>query len=677
MTQQPFHRLKYRPDIEGLRALAILLVVCAHVGLKILSGGFVGVDVFFVLSGYLITALLMQELRSTGKLQLASFYVRRLRRLLPGLFLMLACIGILAWQLLPTFDQFRQAMSAANASAWIGNIYFALLRVGYFSPDAASNLFLHTWSLGVEEQFYLFWPMLMLAAYAGWSRKALDFNPARVFITLSIVGALSLVLCLVWSQTSPKLAFYMMPARGWQFALGALVYMACGVSGNSDESPGFKSMLRVPAWAGWLGLALILSSAIFLNGQVTYPGAWALIPSIGAAAIIAAGIHSTDSGLTRALSTRPMRWLGHVSYSWYLWHWPIILLGSYALGYGSLPDRILLALLSLVIASAAHAYVERPIRHASWPLKRPRISVAVSAVFIVGVFLLNQAWAHDAMDNQQDTAQQRLISAKYDTPLLYLEGCDSWYHNAHVKPCIFGDKDGTHTAVVIGDSIGLQWFPALQRIFKEKHWRLIVLTKSSCPMVDEPFFYARIKRVYINCAMWRRNVFAKIHSYKPDIVILGSTFTYPFSRKEWINGTRKLIAKVSGEAREVYVLRSTPALPFNGPDCLSPHGMLYRWLARYPNCRAPAHDRTFDDVYAWRKKAIASFENVSSIDMTSFVCPNGTCRAEVDGHIVFRDDQHMTASFARSLASPLSEKIDLADAVPVKVSVPPPTNHSP
>ena len=149
------HRLTFRPDIQGLRALAILLVVAAHARLTGFAGGFVGVDVFFVLSGYLITALIVEELRTTGQVRFARFYVRRLRRLMPGLLLMLAGTGLLAWLLLPTMDQSRQAESAINAAGWISNIYFAMLRVGYFDPDAASNLFLHTWSLGVEEQFYL------------------------------------------------------------------------------------------------------------------------------------------------------------------------------------------------------------------------------------------------------------------------------------------------------------------------------------------------------------------------------------------------------------------------------------------------------------------------------------------------------------------------------------------
>lgn len=660
------HRLAYRPDIQGLRAVAILLVVAAHAKLQGFTGGFVGVDVFFVLSGYLITALLVEEMRSTGRVQFARFYIRRLRRLLPALFVMLASVGLLAWLLVPTLDQFRQVSSAVNAAGWISNIYFALVHLGYFSPSAATNLFLHTWSLGVEEQFYLLWPMLIVASLTGWSQDGGALSVRLLLRMLIAVGVFSLGLCLYWSYHSPRLAFYMMPARGWQFSLGAIVYMLFGVS-RDTRSPTDPSSLQLPTVYGWLGLTAILCSAMLLDNKMTYPGFWALAPSFGAAALIAAGVNRPHTRLARCLSVRPMRWIGQVSYSWYLWHWPILLFGTYMLGYRSLVDRLLLAVLSLVLAAASHALVERPIRHARWTLKWPRMSFAAAVLVVVSTMLAGRAWDHWATANLRTPAQLRLNLATQDLPVIYMRDCDSSYRSAAVRPCVYGNADARHTAVIIGDSVGLQWFPAIHKIFKQRHWRLIVLTKSSCPMVDEPFYYSRIRRNYARCAAWRKHAFAKLADYKPDIVIIGSTYWYAFTRDQWIEGTRKLFSIASRAADKVYLLRSTPRLPFNGPYCLSPHSHLFRWLTRYRSCTSPAHNRLFDEVFAWRRKAIASFPNVSAVDMTSAVCPAGTCHAQYDGHVVFRDEVHITASFARSLAPQLASMMQLGP--PAKVSI--------
>lgn len=657
MSRNQGHRLTFRADIQGLRAVAILLVVAAHARLRGWAGGFVGVDVFFVLSGYLITALLVEEIRGSGQLAFARFYVRRLRRLLPGLFLMLSTVALLAWLLVPALDQSRQSASATNAAGWISNIYFALLQVGYFSPTSASNLFLHTWSLGVEEQFYLAWPMLAVLTLTGLKRGCDSSSASRMLWALVLVGIGSLALCLYWSYHTPELAFYMMPARAWQFALGALVYMLYGVSSapSARENP---SRFQLRASWGWIGLALILGSALLLDGTTTYPGFWALVPSTGAAMTIAAGVNKPHASFARLLSLRPMRWIGQVSYSWYLWHWPILLLGIVTLGFSSLADRLLLAGLSLVVAAASHGLVERPIRHARWTLSRPRLSLAAAAGIVFLGMLGGQFWDHSAAARLHEPALQRLKVAKTDTPLIYLQGCDSWYMKSSVKPCVYGPKDARHTAVFIGDSIAMQWFPALREIMKKRDWRLIVLTKSSCPMVDEPFYYARIKRVFARCTTWRDHALALLPDYRPDLTILGSTYTYPFSRNQWIDGTRKILAIASRYSGKVYLLRSTPSLPFNGPDCLAPHSDLYRWLSQYPTCSFPAHNRDFDRVYAWRRQAAKPFANVSTIDMTSSVCPADTCRAKRDGQVVYRDDQHMTASFARSLAPQLAAKIE-------------------
>lgn len=241
--------IAYRPDIEGLRAVAILLVVAAHAGIPWFQGGFVGVDVFFVLSGYLISGLLISEIRQSGRLDIVAFYVRRMRRLGPAMLLMLLVISLLAVILLPAPRQLVQTYAATSAALWVSNFYFAFADIDYFSASAVENLFLHTWSLGVEEQFYLIWPMLLLALLGrrgGGAGKRVTAQAAML-----VIAAASLVGCVLLSQAAPKLGFYMMPARIWQFALGALVWIVVDrIQGMGRAASMPPAVLLLGGWGG-------------------------------------------------------------------------------------------------------------------------------------------------------------------------------------------------------------------------------------------------------------------------------------------------------------------------------------------------------------------------------------------------------------------------------------------
>src|SRR5690348_7240882 len=256
------YRLGYRGDIEGLRAVAILLVVAGHARVMWLRGGFVGVDVFFVLSGYLITALLVQDIHVNGGIRFARFYARRFRRLLPALALMLVCVSVLAALLLAPGDQATQATAAASAAVWLSYLHFAFSTLDYFGPTAAHNLFLHTWSLGVEEQFYLVWPAVLALLMGTWQLHKTRLNIGRLKLAMIAIALASLTACVAWTYLSPQLAFYMMPARAWQFALGALTLLYFGKperGADADNEPGLaapgighsRSLIR---WAGWVGL---------------------------------------------------------------------------------------------------------------------------------------------------------------------------------------------------------------------------------------------------------------------------------------------------------------------------------------------------------------------------------------------------------------------------------------
>lgn len=652
------YRLGYRGDIEGLRAVAILLVVACHAKMPWIAGGFVGVDVFYVLSGYLITGLLVQEIHRTGGLRFANFYVRRLRRLLPALLLMLAVTCVMGRLLLPPSAQPEQASAAASAALWLSNFHFAFSNMGYFAPGPETNLFLHTWSLGVEEQFYLLWPLLVVIAMGAWENAKRPPDPRRLQWLFGGILLLSFGLSLYWTRHSPHMAFYMMPARAWQFALGALVFLLAG-------SPNWRPDSRVPGhrwpfFAGWLGLAAIVLAAFTINGSMPYPGFWALLPTLGAGLVLAAGARGTAAGAGHVLSSPPMQAIGRVSYAWYLWHWPILLLGATLLNVKNGWIRLALVVLSLLLASLSYRYFETPLRRNRALLTKPRLAVfaALAIMLLGGSFALR--WHANAVARMKTPKQLRYEAAHYDAPVIYQTGCDDWYHSATVRICAFGDPHAIHTAIAIGDSVALQWFPAYLRVFDGAGWRLLVMTKSSCPMVDEPLFYPRIGRDYTECSQWRDAVLHDIVAIKPDVVVLGSTL-YGFTEAQWITGTRRVLAKIAPAVKQIYVMRATPRLPFDGPSCLAPRSALYRVLAGSSRCTAPAYNRYDARVFGWLQDAIAPYKNVHAIDMTNSVCPKGICHAEIDGKIVFRDGEHMTATFAASLAPDLANNFSQLD----------------
>lgn len=662
------YRLGFRADVEGLRAIAILLVVAVHAGVPWLPGGFVGVDVFFVLSGFLITGLLVQEASTTGRLRFAEFYVRRLRRLMPALLLMVLVVALLASALLAPAEQRGQSTAAAMAVLWLSNIHFAFAQLDYFAPGTETNLFLHTWSLGVEEQFYLLWPALLLWLIGRDGERGL----ARLRTGMWVVVVASLAAGVVLTYKAPQLAFYMMPMRAWQFAAGALVWLLFKQAPGAQDALDGRDHSRRWQVAGWLGLAMVVAAGIAYGKGMPYPGGWALLPTLGAVAMLAAGCAVRPAtGVTRLLGWRPLVWIGGISYSWYLWHWPVLLLGYAVSGSDAPGYRAAWVVISLFLAWASCRFVEAPLRHRRVWLARPRWAIfAALALMLVGNSLCLR-WYATADTRMHSPTFQRYARAHGDAPIIYAMGCDDWYHSDRVHVCAFGAANAPHTAVLMGDSHAGQWFPAVAAAFERPGWRLLVLTKSSCPMVDAPIFYARIGREYTECATWRKAALAEVAALRPDVLLLGST-QYDFSENQWIEGTRRVLKVVSPAAGRVYLLRDTPHLPFDGPDCLAEHAGRPAWLARASTCSAPADDAMADRVAQWLDRATASFTNVRMLDLGPLVCPGRECRAEQQGLVVFRDAQHLTGSFAASLGPALAQKLGL----PAKSSGPlPPLVH--
>lgn len=640
--------MPFRSDLQELRAIAVLLVIFAHLGVSWIAGGFVGVDVFFVLSGFLIGGLLLQEYEATGRLSLGAFYLRRLRRLLPALMFVLGVTSAVFLWVLPISDSGKILASLPFASTWTSNLYFSLGRQDYFDELAIKDVFLHTWSLGVEEQFYLIWPLLLLVLLSIFGTSRLSGK-----LLLLVTGAF--FASVAWSFWNPISAFYMMPARIWQFGLGCLVYL---YANDLRSGGGFPSIGKTRVLLS-IGLVLILGSALVFDAKTLYPGFWALFPSLGAAFVILAGSLRPSSEFGLMGVGRPIFvWLGNRSYSLYLWHWPVIIfLGSMGFEVGSGREGIwLVVLLTLLLAMFSYRWIEQPFWRRSLKLLSPGVFVlgsAATVLFAIAIAFHTQRIASDVADPQVDVAR----SIRGDLPVIYRMPCDAWYQNSRVEPCVFGSPDAVNTVILFADSIGAQWFSALEQIYASQHSRLVVITKSACAIVDEDYYYDRIGKVYHVCSQWREAVLSKIKSFSPKLIIVGSAATYDFSDDQWVQGSRRVLERLSVDAEHVVVFSGTPQLGFDGPGCVARSLLASRSLDSEV-CIGKLSTRNVDRVAHLLSTSAKDFSNVRVFNPVNLVCPEGKCRALSQAGIpVFRDSQHLTDTFVRSVSEILRKEL--------------------
>lgn len=621
-----------------------------HAGVPGFSGGYIGVDVFFVLSGYLITGLLFSEHVSTGRIRYLNFLARRLKRLLPAMLAMLLVVAAIAPVLLSAYETRLQTGSFAFAATWTSNLFFAFDEFDYFAELEQKDLFLHTWSLGIEEQFYVVWPWLLVAAFLVNARMRQAWNPATVLLGfLAGVFVSSLSLCLYWAETQPLLGFYMMPARGWQFALGAAVFAVVHPLANSHGA-GFSRRLgafRLPA--GVAGMGLILGSAFLLHGRLTYPGFYALFPSFGAAAVLLSGATPGATGVSRLLATRAFVWVGDRSYSLYLWHWPVLLLGD-AYGLTSMPvGTALLIAVSVGLSDLSYRLIERPFWKGRLSTATPVRTILLSTLAVlVAVFTIDRV-------HEQTVAETAIASSgavydpRMDVPDIYTVGfnCDTMHFSAAVEPCASGPADARHTAVLIGDSIGAQWVSLFPEIYAAPDWQVLVLTKSSCAMVDEPLYLEAIKAQYVVCEKWRNAALDYIAELAPDVVFVGMSSNYIFTESQWVDGAARILGRLSPVAANVVVIPGTPTLSFDGPICIE---QPYRFVLKLTDSQRDCEERMSRDqtliVTRYLEAAAARFDNVHVLNLNDLVCPGGRCAAQSeDGLVVFRDHQHLTDAF--------------------------------
>jgi peptidoglycan/LPS O-acetylase OafA/YrhL len=659
---------KFRPDIEGMRAFAVLTVVLYHANVAHVTGGYIGVDVFFVISGFLITRLLMESIGKHGVRALPTFYTRRIRRLLPASMTVVVATLVAARLWAPPLSVKSISVDGIFTTFYGLNYRLAVEGTQYLNQGNTPSPLQHYWSLGVEEQFYLCWPVLiaLVAFLGGRYRKAL------LAVLLAGVVALSFDLSLTVTRHDAPWAYFSLSTRAWELALGALVAVAS------------TRLAAMPAWlastGAWLALATVIASAFLFNDSTPYPGSAAALPVVAAAVLIACGCRQRRS-IDTMLRVRPLQYLGRVSYSWYLWHWPMLVIVPMIVGHAlNWPERVGVVLLSLAVATASFLVIEHPARSLALPNAQwfaggaalSAVSVVVALVILGNLPSMTgrgrpvQLVQSDNASTQVTRQMEQAVKAGLDTmvapsnldpppalahndvPQSSNDGCHASYLQINQGPCVYGDPTGRYTVVLFGDSHMQQWLPAFASAGSYAHWRVVSWTKSACPPAELTVFNPILKRNYTECNTWRALTIRRIAALKPAVVVVTGSeneFTGSMPSAEFARATVATLLdlqRTSG-AKVVY-LEDTPYPGYSVPGCVVEH------LGDVKSCDFPM-DRayTYPARHRATAQAVASASTLKIVDPSEWICANGSCPAVVGNLLVYRDQSHISVEFSRWL----------------------------
>ncbi len=700
-----------RADIQGLRAVAVLLVIGGHAGVPGLRGGYVGVDVFFVVSGFLISTLLLREAGRTGRISLAGFYARRARRILPAATVVLVALAVFAALRLPPTEVGRVGDDVLWAAFFLANVHLARSSVDYFAIDQAPSAVQHYWSLAVEEQFYLVWPavlLLLLTVHRSRDRRPpTERAAARRGLVVGVVGAV-LAASLVWSvvatQSSPASAYFSSLTRAWELAAGVLLSTVAGPLGRLPRP--VRHLLSAA------GLSAIAVAATTYTEATPFPGWHALLPVLGTAAVLAAGCGLVAPGGPAAfLSLRPLTWVGDTSYSLYLWHWPLLVLGpAYVGGLHPALGNGLLVVLTFAAATASYYLVENPVRHSRSVLRghaRPLLLWPVALSLVMASTVWSTHHAEDVVAQRQatfvdlpgvptgsarplgqgaggarpaalaavrDRIDDAVLRAERHAPIpfplvnldhlgrdIFLAGwdCLPGWTESRTEICPIGDEGSATTVVALGDSFLAQWLPAIDRIGAREHLRVVPLIKYGCAPFDVHQQH-HSDTEFASCPAfrtWSRRQVARLH---PDLLVLGyrgllDTTPDPGRSLEetWSAGVRSALAELARVVppERTEILSSISVLPFEPLDCVTAPG------ADMATCTADEGGKEVDANPLTRREA--HLAGVRYVDAGPLVCRRHRCPAVVDRTLVRHDGGHITRTWSLQTVDALAELLDL------------------
>lgn len=673
----------HRADIQGLRAVAVILVVLGHAGVGFLGGGFVGVDVFFVLSGFLITGLLLAEARAHGSVSLVEFYARRARRILPAAALTLLVTDVAAYFVLNFVRARGAVMDSVNAAAFSANFHFAAQGVDYFARSDPPSPLLHYWSLSVEEQFYLAWPLLLSVALFGVAfqrrRSPRRSHDRRLLHVVLILACASLAWSIYETTTLRTFAYFSPFTRAWELGFGAVLAVTA------------SSLARIPvrtrAALGWLGLAAVAVAATVYSEQTPFPGSLALLPTGGCAAAIVAGMGARCSrfSVTRVLALRPLGFVGDRSYAFYLWHWPVLILAAeYSRRPLSVNEGLALMVGAFALSCASYTTFENPIRR---KMKGRRSTAAVAALCFATVFA-TAGVSLAAIDREEQRFQQgsqaavhiapaatrrsRLIRADgvlpavvaavkasdrgapiprpLEPPIGRLRTLPSQYglptacighdssSNVETRVCRLGRPSSTKLVVLLGDSHAMMWWPAVVDTARRERWAVVPLLRLGCTPGNWT-----TPGGPSTCRPWYRWALAQVARLHPAVTLVtGNLGSRDASNTGSATAGLLAAAEALKPSTKVVVIGDPEGLGRNPVDCLlSPHATMRTCTTTWPASAFAQYDRVARG---------SSDLGVSFLPTRGFVCYGQRCPAVVGHTIVWMDDNHMTFTYSAQVA---------------------------
>jgi peptidoglycan/LPS O-acetylase OafA/YrhL len=698
----------FRQDIQGLRALAVLLVILDHAKFGPFHGGFVGVDVFFVISGFLITGLLVSEAERTGRASLLGFYARRARRILPAATLVIVATVAASTYFLSAVEANGVIEDALWATFFLANFKFAADGTDYFQNDTPPSPLQHYWSLAVEEQFYLVWPLLvlLLCLYAAWrarrSAGARSLGPRVRDLGVSplvVIVGISFAYSVSHSTTDPVAAYFSPFTRAWELGIGALV--ACLSTRLILLKPAVQALLS------WGGLVAVAVAALAFDGTTVFPGYAAALPVVGTAALLAGGLRPASWGPQPLLSLLPMRAVGDWSYSLYLWHWPALIIAAEIWDPFSVGRRLLVVAAVVPLSALTYHFVENPIRRAQvFKVRRLRGVLLYPAVVVLTMPMLAAAnkvveddvsgggppittSAFGQPSGKPDPtfsndpvvalvqASVRAAENGYEIPanlkpsLLDLGNdipdlgkCQYFEINSDRPLCPRGDTDGDKTLVLIGDSHARQWVPALDALAKRYGYTAYFLIREGCPSSDVTPWMVH-GGPSTDCESFQDWAREQVEELQPDVVLLGSEANrrgfasddgdlvddVPTMATMYRDGMEREIDDLSPNAKRVIVVGDPPAVMEHPGRCLSERN------ATLKSCLSPEDKVSL--VFIDSLRQAAHERGVEFVETGAWFCADGLCPSVVGDYIAHRDRTHISQSYAAYLSDELEQQIKL------------------